>query len=624
MHGGDIIADMLRRHGSQFLFTLCGGHISPILVSAKARGIRVIDVRHEATAVFAADAVSRLTGIPGVAAVTAGPGVTNTITAIKNAQLAQSPLLLLGGATATILKGRGALQDIDQMALVRPHVKLAIAVRKVRDLGPAIERAFRVAQEGVPGPVFVECPVDLLYDEKTVREMYGAKATSAMKGPQDVALQLVLRAHLARTFRGASRGVNHVAIAPAPQAPAARDVDRAAELLRAAKRPVLLLGSQATLGGPDRAARVAEAVTSLGVPAYLSGMARGLLGARHPLFFRHHRAKALKDADLVILAGVPCDFRLNYGLSISRKARIISVNRDARDARRNRRPTVALVADPAETLFQLAARASRGADATASWGVLLRARDDEREREIASQANAAAAPVDPVHLLRALDGVLTDGTVLVGDGGDFVATASYTVAPRGPLGWLDPGPFGTLGVGAGFALAAKLCRPESDVVLLWGDGSAGYGIAEIDTFVRHRVGVVALVGNDASWAQIARDQVTLLGDDVGTTLRRTDYHVAAEGLGARGLALTKGVDANAILAQAAALGRAGTPVAVNAHPRADGVPQGVDFDVTFGSGPPSAAGQGGSTSSDFLVDYRARLRHSNSRLVRAPANGDPQ
>ena len=312
MHGGDILADVLKRHGVQFLFTLCGGHISPILVGAKARGIRVIDVRHEATAVFAADAVSRLTGIPGVAAVTAGPGVTNTLTAVKNAQLAQSPLILLGGATATLLRGRGALQDIDQMTLVAPHVKLAIAVKKVRDLGPALTRAFRVAQEGVPGPVFIECPVDLLYDEKTVREMSGAKAMGATKGPQDVALQLIIRAHLARTFLGAGRVSSRVPIPPAPARPGAGEIERTAALLRKAKRPVVLLGSQATLGGPSRAKRVAQAIERLGVPAYLSGMARGLLGKEHPLFFRHNRAKALKEADLVILAGVPCDFRLNY------------------------------------------------------------------------------------------------------------------------------------------------------------------------------------------------------------------------------------------------------------------------------------------------------------------------
>ncbi|MGO8996128.1 MAG: thiamine pyrophosphate-binding protein [Polyangiaceae bacterium] len=564
-NGGSIVADVLHRHGVRFLFTLCGGHISPILVGAKARGIRVIDVRHEVTAVFAADAMSRLTGIPGVAAVTAGPGVTNTITAIKNAQLAQSPLILLGGATATLLRGRGALQDIDQMALVAPHVKLAIAVKKVRDLAPALSRAFRVAQEGVPGPVFIECPVDLLYDQKTVREMSGAKALGATKGPQDAVLQLVIRAHLARTFRGASRIPSHVPVPPLPPKPEARDVERAADLLRKAKRPVVLLGSQATLGGPERARRVADAIERLGIPTYLSGMARGLLGQRHPLFFRHNRAKALKEADLVILAGVPCDFRLNYGLSITRKARIIAANRSAHDVRMNRRPTIAMVADPAETLFALADAAPSSPHARSEWLTTLRGRDEEREAEIAGKSLATGDLVDPVHLLRTVDASLADGSVLIGDGGDFVATASYIVSPRGPLSWLDPGAFGTLGVGAGFALAAKLVRPESDVWLLWGDGSAGYGLAEIDTFVRHGLGVLALIGNDASWAQIARDQVPMLGDDVGTTLRRSDYHRAAEGLGAAGVVVPKSADAAAVLKGALAETRKGTPVVVNAH-----------------------------------------------------------
>jgi thiamine pyrophosphate-dependent acetolactate synthase large subunit-like protein len=565
MHGGDILADVLKKHGVKFLFTLCGGHISPILVGAKARGIRVIDVRHEVTAVFAADAISRLTGVPGVAAVTAGPGVTNTLTAVKNAQLAQSPLILLGGATATLLRGRGALQDIDQMTLVAPHVKLAIAVKKVRDLGPALTRAFRVAQEGVPGPVFIECPVDLLYDEKTVKEMSGAKAMGATKGPQDVALQLIIRAHLARTFMGASKVSSRVPIPPAPVKPGERELAHAAELLRKAKRPVILLGSQATLGGPTRARRVAQAIGQLGVPAYLSGMARGLLGKEHALFFRHHRAKALKEADLVILAGVPCDFRLNYGLSITRKASVIALNRGEHDARMNRRPTIGIIADPAESLFALAEAVPSKESALGGWLDTLRERDVEREREIAGKANPNGELVDPVHLLRAVETSLADASVLIGDGGDFVATASYIVTPRAPLAWLDPGVFGTLGVGAGFALAAKLVHPESDVWLLWGDGSAGYGLSEVDTFVRHGLGVLALIGNDASWAQIARDQVPMLGDDVGTSLRRSDYHVAAEGLGAKGLLITKSADAGAVLASAIAETRRGSPVVVNAH-----------------------------------------------------------
>ena len=176
MSGGELCARVLAEHGVKFLFTLCGGHISPILVESKRLGLRVIDVRHEANAVFAADAVARLSGVPGVAAVTAGPGVTNTVTAVKNAQLAQSPLVLLGGATATVLKNRGSLQDIDQMALMQPHVKWARAVRRVREIVPVLRHAFVVAQQGVPGPVFVELPLDLLYEESLVRQMYGANS----------------------------------------------------------------------------------------------------------------------------------------------------------------------------------------------------------------------------------------------------------------------------------------------------------------------------------------------------------------------------------------------------------------------------------------------------------------
>src|SRR5271156_4740453 len=171
-HGGDQIAAALQAHGVRFLFTLCGGHISPILTGAKALGIRVIDVRDEATAVFAADAVARLSGMPGVAAVTAGPGLTNSLTALKNALLAQSPLILFGGAAPTALQGRGALQDIKQRPVVMPHVKTVKQVARVRELIPAVEDAFFVACDGVPGPVFIECPIDVLYDETNIRKWY--------------------------------------------------------------------------------------------------------------------------------------------------------------------------------------------------------------------------------------------------------------------------------------------------------------------------------------------------------------------------------------------------------------------------------------------------------------------
>lgn len=565
MNGGARIADVLHRQGVRALFTLCGGHISPILVGAKRRGIRVVDVRDEKNAVFAADATARLTGIPGVAAVTAGPGVTNTLTAIKNAQLAQSPVVLLGGATATVLRGRGALQDIDQHALMRPHVKWSTSVARVRDLVPVLEEAFRIALVDVPGPVFVEVPIDLLYDESAVRALYGAKAAGEIRSLPDVVLQGYLRMHLTRVFGGSAKHEPGGRIRVAPEAPARDDVARTLALLRRAERPVMLLGSQVTLRADDLARTIAS-VESLGIPVFLSGMARGLLGRKHPLWHRHHRGDALKTADAVLLAGVPCDFRLNYGRQIGRRAKLVSVNLNADELKKNRRPELAVHSDPATFLWALADAAA--GELEGRWlehAAILRARDDARELKIADEARAPGMRVNPLLACRAIEEVLDESSVLVADGGDFVATASYIVAPRAPLSWLDPGVFGTLGVGAGFALGAKLARPESEVWILYGDGSVGFTLSEFDTFVRHQVPVIAVVGNDAGWAQIARDQVALLDDDVGTVLARTDYHRVAEGFGARGLLVERAAELPAALREAKAIARAGTPVLVNVH-----------------------------------------------------------
>jgi acetolactate synthase-1/2/3 large subunit len=562
--GGDLIAEALRRQGVTFFYALCGGHISPILVSAQLGGIRVIDVRHEATAVFAADATARLRGVPGVAAVTAGPGATNTITAVKNAQLAQSPVVLLGGAAATLLRGRGALQDIDQLALFRPHVKEAIAVRRLRDLVPAFDRAFAVAASGVPGPVFVECPVDLLYDEALVRQWYVAKgASTGSAGLRDGLRDWYLHRHLERLFAGVD-GVLPPRPSPAPpRSPGARPVARAAALLASAERPVLLIGSQALLSPGDVPA-LADAVGALGLPVFLSGMARGLLGPDHPLHLRHQRKEALRECDLVILAGIPCDFRLDYGRHISSRATVVSANLSRADLVRNRRPQVGALAAPDLFLRALARAAPRSHPAAHSWFETLRARDEAREGEIRAQAEAHSDGVNPLWLCRAIDKALAPDSVVVADGGDFVSTASYVVRPRGPLSWLDPGAFGTLGVGAGFALGAKLCRPEADVWILYGDGSAGYTLSEFDTFVRHGLNIIAVVGNDAAWSQIAREQVELLKDDVGTVLRTTDYHLVAEGFGAKGLQISGPEEVHSVLARARGLARQGHPVLVNA------------------------------------------------------------
>ena len=563
MNGGEIIARALEAHGVRFLFTLCGGHISPILVGAKQQGIRVVDVRHEATAVFAADAVARLTGVPGVAAVTAGPGCTNTITAVKNAQLAQSPIVVLGGATGTILKGRGALQDIDQLSLFAPHVKWAVTVARVKDLEATLFKAFHRAQEGVPGPVFVECPVDLLYEEELVRSMYGAKATQGKsKSLGDRALRWYLQRHVRRLFAGTKPpGIISVQPPSEPQ-PRAASLRKTRRYLGSAKRPILMVGSQSVLD-PGDADRLAAAVASLGIPVYLSGMARGLLGKGHRLQLRHQRRQALREADLVILSGVPCDFRLDYGRQIAGRAKVITINRDRSEISKNRQPDLGILVDPGRFLKALS-EADSLQDRWAPWLERLRQRDQERSNEIIERSGETTEFVNPLALSRAIEGDLAEDSVVVVDGGDFVATASYVISPRRPLSWLDPGVFGTLGVGAGFALGAKLCRPEAEVWILYGDGSAAFSLAEFDTFVRHDLPVIAVVGNDASWAQIARDQVEILGDDVGTVLLRTDYDVVAAGYGGKGLRLHQASDTEEVLAAAKTEAASGRPVLVNA------------------------------------------------------------
>ena len=563
-HGGDRVADALLAHGVPAIFTLCGGHISPILSAAKARGIRIVDVRDEATAVFAADATARLTGLPGVAAVTAGPGISNTITALKNAQLAQSPVILIGGAAPTALQGRGALQDIDQRPLVAPHVKLFRKITRVRDLGPAVDEAFEVAQAGVPGPVFIECPVDLLYDEASIRQWY---ADAAGKGTSlgDRALRFYLNRHVKKMFDGSTNVIApQVRPVTPPRAPDA-SLKAALAALAKAERPLMVIGSQALVMSRE-ANHLAEAVAKLGVPVYLSGMARGLLGRDHPLQMRHQRRNALREADCVLLAGVPCDFRLDYGKHVRRSATLIAANRSAKDARLNRKPDIAAIGDAGLFLQALAqAQPSSGTPNArlAGWIASLRARDLEREVEIDQQAQASGEHVNPIALFRALEQEAGDNAVLVADGGDFVATASYVMHPRAPLTWLDPGAFGTLGVGSGFALGAALARPGSEVWIIFGDGACGYGLVEFDSFVRHGIPVIALVGNDAGWTQIAREQVKMLHDDVATVLARTNYHEVAAGFGAEGIMVKTMAEVPAALARARALAHSGKAVLVN-------------------------------------------------------------
>ncbi len=346
--GGAIIGEVLQKQGVRFLFTLCGGHISPILVGAKQRGITVVDVRDEKNAVFGADAVARMSGIPGVAAVTAGPGVTNTVTAVKNAQMAESPIVIFGGAAATITRGRGSLQDIDQMSLMKPITKWATSIGTVKSLGPTVEHAFEVARSGQPGPVFVEVPIDLLYREDLVRDMFMKESGAAnAKDFAGKAIGLYLKGHLYRQFHAPHVGLNLLSGRVDNQRPRSADdqIAKVAELVSQAQRPVLVVGSQA-LVNDEAPATLAAAVEQLGIPTFLGGMARGLLGRHNDIQFRHKRGAALKTADLVIIAGFPFDFRLGYGRSITRKGTLVSANLSATALRKNRRPDIGIRMPP--------------------------------------------------------------------------------------------------------------------------------------------------------------------------------------------------------------------------------------------------------------------------------------
>lgn len=571
-HGGDAIADVLARHGVSHLFTLCGGHISPILTGCQAKGIRVVDVRDEVNAVFAADAVARMTGVIGAAAVTAGPGVTNAITAMKNAQMAQTPLILFGGSTATLLKGRGALQDIDQISLMKPCTKWATVVKTVPALVPTVERAIQIATEGVPGPVFVEVPVDLLYSEDIVRGWYEKEAgLGKAKGIGAKALELYIKGHLYKQFHAPTFPDVHLPKLPTLGGPDGA-LAKAAEALAKATKPVIVIGSQ-TMAGVKDPGRLARAIGALGAPVFLAGTARGLLGRTHELQLRHNRGAALKEADCVIVCGFPFDFRLGYGRGINKQATLIAANLSAQELKKNRKPDIACEMHACDFLVALGEQvagkgmASGDGQAWRGWVEQLRASDAKRDAEIAAKAKPAGALIDPLHLFARVEEAMADDAVLVVDGGDFVATASYIVRPRAPLSWLDPGVFGTLGVGGGFALGASLVRPGREVWLIWGDGSSAYTLAEFDSFVRHGVAPIALIGNDASWMQIAREQVEILGTSLGTDLRRTDYHKVAEGYGGVGLLLDDPNRVDHVLAEAKAIAKSGRPVCVNVHLR---------------------------------------------------------
>lgn len=569
-HGGELVAAVLKKHGVKYVFTLCGGHISPILVSCEKEGIRVIDTRHEVTCVFAADAVARLSGIIGVACVTAGPGLTNTVTAIKNASMAESPVLLLGGATATIMKGRGSLQDIDQMAIFKPLCKYAVTAKRVRDIVPIMRKAIQIAQSGTPGPVFVELPVDSLYPYEIVKKELSFKdSPNKRKSIGRRISNFYVQNYIDQLFAGAWSAQ---AMSPLPKShppTSAGDISKCAALIRSAKKPVFILGSQATLP-PISTKGLRAALDKMGIPCFLGGMARGLLGRNNPIHIRQRRKDALKEADVIILAGAIVDFRLSYGRHFDRRAKVVVINRSRSNLILNTdvfyKPRLVVHADPGSFVLSLS-DALVGYNCPSNWPETLKERDSEKE--VANLKKAEEIPekhLNPLKVLYQVEEIMSENSLIVVDGGDFVGSAAYILRPRHPLRWLDPGAYGTLGVGGGFALGAKLCNPDAEVWIIYGDGSLGYSVAEFDTFARHNIPVIALVGNDACWTQIAREQVPTFGSSVGCDLVYTNYEMVAIGYGGEGFKLDRDsseAKMKETLKKAQEIARSGKPVLVN-------------------------------------------------------------
>lgn len=500
MHGGRIVARALKAEGVTHVFTLCGGHIQNIYDGCLDEGIRVVDVRHEQTAGHAADGWARVTGKPGVALVTAGPGVTDVVTAVANAQRAGVPMIVIGGAGPASYKHMGSLQDMDHVELMRPITKWSASVPETRRLEEFVTTAFRIATTGVPGPVFLEMPLDVL--------MYFSND------------QELVRPTKYRT--------EHT------QGPAPAAIAEAAKLLDGAQRPIAIVGSQLKWSTDKEA--LARFVSKYELPVFLNGMARGALRGEHPCFFSRSRRTALAQADVVLIFGTPFDFRVDYGRTPtwSDTVKVIQVDLDPEEIGRNRAVEVGIPADTGLTLAALesSVKGRKGG----AWLETLRTEETTRIAKMRQEMALESSPPNPLRVCAELAKYVEDDTIVVGDGGDFVATAAYTLPVRWPGVWMDPGPLGTLGVGPGYAMAAKLARPQSRVILVYGDGSFGLHGLEFEAMARQGIKVVGVIGNDAGWTQILRGQRDMFGDDrtPATKLAYTRYDKVAEAVGARG------------------------------------------------------------------------------------------
>jgi acetolactate synthase-1/2/3 large subunit len=519
---GKLLALALQHAGAGPIFTLNGGHLWGLYLGASELGLPMVDVRHEQTAGFAAEGWAKVTRRCGVAALTAGPGVTNAISAAAAARQNDSPLLLLGGRAPMARWGMGALQEIDHLPVVGSLVKSARTVTRVEDAYPVTAEAVRLALSQRTGPVFVDVPLDVFM--------------AAGEAPDSPPAALPERG--------------------APPDPG--EVKRVVGLLREARRPAIVAGGTVWWSGAERELRwLAETV---GAPVVLNGMARGALPPDHPLFASRARGVALGHADLVLVVGAPLDFRLNFGQPplIDQQARIVYVDVDG--WRKHRPAAAALSGDLREALAALT-EGARDAPHREEWIDRVARAEMEAAARDAELARAEGTPPHPARVVAEVERAIDPDAIVVGDGGDFVSFAGRLIHRRAPGLWVDAGPFGCLGSGPGYALAAKLAFPERQVVLLSGDGAFGFAGLEFDTFVRHRVPVVCVVGNNGVWGLEKHPMEQLLGRSLLADLAPcTRYERVVEALGGHGELVRRAQDVGPALQRAF---RSGLPACVN-------------------------------------------------------------
>lgn len=524
VHGGQLVAQALAKEGVTHVFTLCGGHIQHIYDGCLDQGIRVVDFRHEQAAGHAAEGWARATGRPGVALVTAGPGVTDAVTAAANAMRGGVPMVLIGGQGPRFYSGMGSLQEMDHVTLLRSITKWSITVPETRRIPDFLAMAFRKATTGVPGPVFLEMPLDVLM---------------SMEKSEDLSYP--------KDYRTA-----HVAGGD----PAA--ITAAADLLAHATNPVAVVGTQ-WWWSPYKDA-IHDFLKAYDLPVFLNGGARGALTPDDPRFFRLCRGKALGSADVIVIFGTPWDFRLNYGQDIPAGTKVIHVDLDPDVIGHNRGAQVGIVGDTGLVMRQLAEAGRRVSDG--SWVSAVRGFETTRFSKMLPELNSDASPINPLRFSKELAAAIPANSTVVCDGGDIVGTAAKVVDVTLPGHWMDPGPLGTLGVGPSFAMAAKLARPDEPAFIIYGDGSFGLNGMEYEAAARQGIPFVGVMGNDGAWTQIRRGQAQLFGNDrlPATGLAFTHYERMVEALGGHGEYVERPEDIRPAIDRALASGK---PALVN-------------------------------------------------------------